>query len=120
VRQGHETTHQLRASPGHPHVGDDECRPLVARHCESVVAGGHPTDDAEVGLLIQQRGERGPDPLVVVRDDDGDLTAGGGRHRSTLAHSAPLVLMRRNQRPGANAPRRDTGIPDPGRVRLGR
>jgi hypothetical protein len=70
---------------------------VLARRRQGLVARGRPCDDAEVRLLLEQRGERRPHAGVVVRDDDGDLTAGWGRHREQAGGGASFC-------PDARAP----------------
>jgi hypothetical protein len=89
VRQRDQAPHEVRSPTGHPHVGQDEGSAVLADGRDRVVAGGGVTHDAEVALLLEEPGQRGTDAVVVVRDDDGDLTADRSRHRSTLAHGAP-------------------------------
>jgi hypothetical protein len=86
VRQSDQPPDQVGAAAGHPHVGDDEGRAVLAGRRHRVVAGGGLTHDAEIRLLLEQAGQRRSDPVVVVRDDDGDLTSDRGRHRGTLPH----------------------------------
>jgi hypothetical protein len=85
VRQSDQPPYQVGAAARHPHVGQDECGPVVPGGRDRIVAGGRLTDDAKIRLLLQQPGHGGADAAVVVRDDDGDLTASRDRHRSTLA-----------------------------------
>jgi hypothetical protein len=91
---------------------------VLVRGRDGIVAGGGLPDDAEVALLLQQPGHGLAHAGVVVRDDDGDLTADGG-HRSTLAYGAAIVVMRAHRRTSAHA--LDIRSPDvsEARVRLG-
>jgi hypothetical protein len=90
MRQCDQATDQIRSPAGHPHVGQDEGRAVIAGGRHRVVAVRGLPDDAEVPLLLQQPGHGGTDAVVVVRDDDGDCTASRDRHRSTLAQGAPV------------------------------
>jgi hypothetical protein len=90
VRQRDQPPDQFRATARHPHVGEHQRRAVLARGRHGVVAGGGLTHDAEVRLLLQQPRDRGSDQVVVVRDDDGDLTAGWGQHRTTFAQIASV------------------------------
>jgi hypothetical protein len=69
---------QVRSASWHPHVGQDECRAVLAGGRHGVVAGGRLPHDAEVRLLSQQPGQGGHDPGVVIGDDDGDLASDWG------------------------------------------
>jgi DNA-binding NarL/FixJ family response regulator len=104
VRQRDEPPDQRRPASRHPHVDQDERRPEVPSDRHRLVAVGRLPDDAEVRLLVQQRGHGGPDAGVVVGYDDGDLAANGGRHRSTLAHAAVVVVMPAHRSSGAGVP----------------
>jgi hypothetical protein len=63
---------------------------VFPRGHDRVVAVGRLTDDPEIRLLLQQTRHCGADAVVVVGDDDGDLTAKRGRHPITLPHSGPI------------------------------
>jgi hypothetical protein len=118
VRQRDQPPDELRPASGHPHVGQDQGRAVLAGDGHRIVAVGHPPDHAEVRLLVQQLGQGRCDAVVVVRDDDGDLTAGPGRHRTTVPHDASAVVMRAHRGPGTGA----LVLPSPGRpvrARLG-
>jgi DNA-binding NarL/FixJ family response regulator len=104
VRQRDQPPDQVGPPSGHPHVGHHESRAEVPGDRHRVVAVGRLADDAEVRLLVEQPRDGGPDPLVVVGDDDGDLAARRGRHRSTLAHAATVVVMRAHRSSGAAVP----------------
>jgi hypothetical protein len=80
VRKGDQASDQVHPTTRHPDVGQDERRAVLAGRGHRVVPGGRLTDHAEVRLLVQQSRHGGPHPVVVVRDDDGDLTADWGRH----------------------------------------
>jgi hypothetical protein len=83
---------QRRAAARHPHVGQDECRAVLASGRHGIVAVGHLRDDVEVRLLLQQPDQGARDPVVVVRDDDGDLVPPSGLHGSTVPHGATVCL----------------------------
>jgi hypothetical protein len=80
VRQCDQASDQIGAAAGHPHVGDHQGRALFASGRHGLVARRRLTYDAEVGLLLQQGGQCRADAGVVVRDGDGDLTAGRDPH----------------------------------------
>jgi hypothetical protein len=82
VRQRDQAPDQVRSPARHPHVGQDEGRAVIAGGRHRVVAVRGMTDDPEVPLLLQEAGQGGAHAMVVVRDDDGDLTA-GRTHRET-------------------------------------
>ena len=124
-----------------PGGGPDLIRRLVALPHRPVVAGFSAQADAATwtgilaagasayllkgsvagdlpALLLQQPGHGGSDAGVVVRDDDGDLTADLG-HRSTLAYGGALVLMRAHRATSTRALElRPTDVPE-SRARLG-
>nr|WP_222263367.1 hypothetical protein [Modestobacter marinus] len=75
MRQRDQPPDEVRPTSRHPHVGQDECRTELASGSHRVVTVGRRPDDCEVQLLVQQRCQGGPDALVVIRDDDGGLTA---------------------------------------------
>ena len=54
-------------------VDDDDARPADARHLDRLLDGSRPTDNAEVGNLVQREHERLGHELVVVDDEDRDL-----------------------------------------------
>jgi hypothetical protein len=76
--QPHQPPDQVRTTSRHPHVGQDECRAVLASRRHRVVAVGHLRHDTEVRLVCEQPGHGGPDPGVVVGDHDGDLAADWG------------------------------------------
>jgi hypothetical protein len=80
VGQRDQAPDQVLPSPGHPHVGQDQSRPVFLGGGDGGVPVGRVTDHAEVVLLVQQPGHGGSDTDVIVRDDDGDLTADRLRH----------------------------------------
>jgi hypothetical protein len=90
VRQGDQSPHQVRPASRHADVGQDECSAVVVSGSHRRVAVDRPTDDAEVALLLQHPGHGRSDAVVVVRDDDGDLIADWGRHRSKIAHNTSV------------------------------
>jgi DNA-binding NarL/FixJ family response regulator len=92
VRQRDQSADQVRAAPRHPHVGHDECRAVRTGGRHRAVAVDRLTDHAEVALLLQQRGNGRSHVRIVVRDDDGDLTAGRGRHGGTFPYLGPVVV----------------------------
>jgi hypothetical protein len=101
--QGDQSPDQVRAAARHPHVGQHECRAVLVSGRHRGVAAGRLPDHPEVRLLSEQLGQGGRDAVVVVRDDDGDLATVRGRHTSTVAHGAPVVVMRARHSAGARA-----------------
>jgi hypothetical protein len=89
VRQPDQAPDEVRSPTGHAHVGQDEARAVLPGDSDRVVAVGGLTHDAEVSFLLQEPGQRGADAVVVVRDDDGDLTAARSRHKNTFPYAAP-------------------------------
>jgi hypothetical protein len=90
VRQGDQSADQVGSAAGHPHVGDHEHRAVLVRDRHRVVAGDGLTDDAEVRLLLEERGQRWADAGVVGGGDDGDLTADGRLHRQGACQSRSI------------------------------
>jgi hypothetical protein len=90
VRQRDEAADQVRPTSRHPDVGQDQRRAVVASGRDGLVAVDRPTDDTEGALLLEQPGHGTSDAVVVVRDDDGDLTAGRGSHKSKIAYSTAV------------------------------